>query len=53
MSTRPIIRERSEDDILSAPPSDEALEAAAALPTRAQALSFSFCTSIDICPWWR
>jgi hypothetical protein len=53
MSTMPTILSASEDDILSVEPSDEALEAAAALRSEAQAMSFSFCTSPYVCPWWR
>ncbi len=43
---------RGDEDILIDIPSDEALEAAAfAAPAQAGALSFSFCTSVNICPW--
>ncbi len=50
MSDLPAILARSDEDILIDIPSDEALEAAAsAAPVRA--MSFSFCTSVYVCPW--
>ncbi len=57
MSTETAASRGTDDDVLAQilafDVSDQALEAAAARPVAAQALSFSFCTSPDICPWWR
>ena len=43
--------DRTEEEILACEISDEALESAAATAVKAQAYSFSFCTSPYTCPW--
>jgi hypothetical protein len=50
MSNEPFVQ--PDEQSLSDDLPDEALERAAA-PERAQAMSFSFCTSVYVCPWWR
>jgi hypothetical protein len=50
MRNAPATLARSDEDLLIDIPSDEALEAAAAAAPEG-ALSFSFCTSVSICPW--
>lgn len=50
MNDRPAVSDQSEEAILSADVSDERLEAAAAKAEMAP-LSFSFCTSVYVCPW--
>ncbi len=52
MSSEPVVLVRPDEESLSDVVSDEALERAAA-PAKAQAMSFSFCTSVYVCPWWR
>jgi methylase of polypeptide subunit release factors len=51
MRDNPAILDRTEVEILSFDVSDEALELAAATAAKAEALSFSFCTSPYTCPW--
>ncbi|MEJ2374247.1 MAG: hypothetical protein P8Y71_02160 [Pseudolabrys sp.] len=43
---------QTEDEVLSGGASDEALERAAVARAAAVPGSFSFCTSVYVCPWW-
>ncbi len=45
------VLEGSEDDMLTRDVTDELLENAGAV-TATRAMSFSFCTSVYVCPWW-
>jgi hypothetical protein len=49
--TRPSTLDISEEEILICDASDAALEAAGAV-SAANAMSFSFCTSVYVCPCW-
>ncbi len=50
MTEKPTVSAQTDEEILTFDVSDAALEAAAAAAT-AKALSFSFCTSVYVCPW--
>ena len=51
MSNKTAALDQIDEEILTFVASDAALEAAAAAPGKAGALSFSFCTSPYVCPW--
>jgi hypothetical protein len=45
--------DQTEEEILTCEASDEVLEGAAEAATeKAGVYSFSFCTSVYVCPWW-
>lgn len=49
--TQLTVLDRTEEDILTGSASDEVLESAAMARAVAPG-SFSFCTSVYVCPWW-
>jgi len=51
MNFNPTAPDQTEEEILACEVSDEVLETVASTAKTA-ALSFSFCTSVNICPWW-